>query len=260
MHGIYMRIERRLASACDLMLFESGYIASRYREAVGEPPRLSRVVLNGIADDEFEAVAPAAGAADFLYVGELRAAKGIDVLLEAMAATCRLTGRRLTAVLVGSGPDRQVLEARARALGLGSQVTLPGPMRARDAFRLGRLLIVPSRAESLPYVVLEAAGGQLPMVATHVGGIPEIFGPYRDRLVAPGEVAPLTRRMMEVLAAPEAETRDEARRLAIHVRAQFGIRQMVDGVMAAYREAIASTSQARGAAPFRLRPDPRFGS
>ena len=55
-------------------------------------------------------------------------------------------------------------------------------MPVREAFKLGRILVVPSRAESLPYVVLEAAGARVPLISTDVGGIPEIFGPYRDRL------------------------------------------------------------------------------
>ncbi len=89
-------------------------------------------------------------------------------------------------MLVGSGPDEASLDDRARrALGAASQVRFMRPMPARDAFALGRVLVVPSRAESLPYIVLEAAGARIPLVATDVGGIPEIFGPYRDRLIPP---------------------------------------------------------------------------
>ena len=51
--------------------------------------------------------------------------------------------------------------------------------------------LVPSRAESLPYVVLEAAAAAVPMIATRVGGIPEIFGPDTTDLVSPGDAAAL---------------------------------------------------------------------
>ena len=66
-------------------------------------------------------------------------------------------------------------------------------MPARDAFALGRLLVAPSRAESLPYIVLEAAAAAVPMITTNVGGIPEIFGPQAAGLVAPGDAAALAR-------------------------------------------------------------------
>ena len=68
-------------------------------------------------------------------------------------------------------------------------------MPVREAFKLGRMLVVPSRAESMPYVVLEAAGARVPMIATNVGGIPEIFGPFRDRLGPPDDAEDLRARI-----------------------------------------------------------------
>ena len=62
-------------------------------------------------------------------------------------------------------------------------------MPARAAFALGRLMVAPSRAESLPYIVLEAAAAAVPLITTNVGGIPEVFGPQAGRLVAPGDAA-----------------------------------------------------------------------
>ena len=57
------------------------------------------------------------------------------------------------------------------------------PMPARRAFALARTVVLPSRAESLPYVVLEAAAAGIPLIATRVGGIPEIFEGETERLV-----------------------------------------------------------------------------
>ncbi len=59
--------------------------------------------------------------------------------------------------------------------------------------------MAPSRAESLPYVILEAAAASVPMIATDVGGIPEIFGPFSDRLGPCGDAADLARRMAGTL-------------------------------------------------------------
>ena len=86
-------------------------------------------------------------------------------------------------------------------LGVAAHVSFPGPMPIRQAFRLGRILVVPSRAESMPYVVLEAAGARVPMVATNVGGIPEIFGPFADRLGPCDDPADLARRIGAMLDA-----------------------------------------------------------
>ncbi len=248
LHAVYMQVERLLARNSDLILFESAYIAERYRASVGEPPRLSRIALNGLADAEFNPVAPREYAADFLYVGELRAAKGIDILLDALAATCAVTGRRLTAVLIGSGPDREALEARSRRLGLDGQISFPGPLPARRAFTLGRVLLVPSRIDSLPYVVLEAAAAQVPLIATSVGGVPEIFGPYGDRLVPPNRADLLQAKMVEWLALPIERQRSDSALLADHVRSRFCMKQMVDGVLAGYRDALAAKAKAHGAA------------
>src|SRR5258708_24803173 len=96
-----------------------------------------------------------------------------------------MEGRKVTATIVGNGPDRAQFEREVAKHGLGEQVQFVGAKPARQAFSLGRLLIVPSRAEALPYIVLEAAAAGGPMIATQVGGIPEIFAPEAGALVAP---------------------------------------------------------------------------
>jgi len=125
----------------------------------------------------------------------------------------------------------------ARAAGLPA-VRFPGAMAARQAFARGRILVTPSRFESLPYVVLEAAAVGLPVIATAVGGIPEILGPQASRLVPPGDAATLARAIAAALDDPAAE-RDAARALQARVRAHFSVDTMTDQVIAAYREAIA---------------------
>ena len=78
-------------------------------------------------------------------------------------------------------------------------------MPAREAFALGRILVAPSRAESLPYIVLEALAAQKPIVTTKVGGVPEIFGPYADRLIASDDPAALACAILRTLDE-DAET------------------------------------------------------
>jgi glycosyltransferase involved in cell wall biosynthesis len=205
------------------------------------------VVANGLGASEFVPVEPDAGAAELLYVGELREAKGIDTLLEALPLVARARGVPPRAILVGSGPDQARLTERARRLGVASRVEFRGPMPAREAFKLGRILVVPSRAESMPYVVLEAGGARMPMVATDVGGIPEIFGPFADRLGPCDNPADLARRIAAMLETPADTLREEAADFALHIAGTFNIQAMVTSVISGYREALA-TRRARSPA------------
>lgn len=237
-HRAYMACERVLRRHTDLLLFESGFIASRFGRSVGRPPRLNRVVHNGIAPDEFAPVAPAPGAADLMYIGELRAAKGVDTLLDAVAHLRSGHGIAPSLALIGSGPDRAALAEQVARLGLADCVTFHGAMPVRQGFTLGRVMVVPSRAESLPYVVLEAAAATVPLVATNVGGIPEIFGPMRRRLINPGDVFELSDALATMLRQLPDEQMADARELARYVGGRFSLDGMIDGVLAAYREAM----------------------
>lgn len=246
-HRAYMLAEKLAAPLTDVFLFESAYIAGRFDAFVGARNGARRVVANGIGPAELTPTTPNDDAADLLYVGELRAAKGIDTLLDAIARIGRERGVVPRAVLVGSGPDEAMLTERARRLGVADHVTFPGPMPIRRAFALGRLLVVPSRAESMPYVVLEGAGAGVPMIATNVGGIPEIFGPFRDRLGPPDDVADLSARIAGALATPPETRIAQAAELAAHVAANFSIETMVNSVMAGYAEAMGRRPAAAGA-------------
>ena len=77
---------------------------------------------------------------------------------------------------------------------------------------MGRMLVIPSRAESLPYVVLEAAAAGLPIIATDVGGVPEIFGPQAAQLIPPDDIAAL---IGAITAAIDDPARDASARQAL---------------------------------------------
>ena len=237
-HKVYMSAERLLAPRTDVFLFESAYIQRRFHESACADAFCERVVLNGIGPQEFVAVSPTADAADFVYVGELRSAKGIDTMLDALTEVGRRAGRCPRAALVGSGPDEAQLAQRAKSLGIASYVRFHGRVPAREAFSLGRIMVAPSRAESLPYVILEAVGARMPLIATNVGGIPEIFGPFADRLIPCDDVERLATEMIEALSTPLERHRERAEELVEFVASRFTIGTMVDAVMAGYREAM----------------------
>jgi glycosyltransferase involved in cell wall biosynthesis len=139
---------------------------------------------------------------------------------------------------VGDGPDRAAFEEAVRQQGLAGRVRFVGAKPARAAFAMGRLLVIPSRAESLPYIVLEAAAAGVAFLTTEVGGIPEIFGPDAGALVAPGDPAALARAIGLALR-DLAGQRALGARLQARVRAAFSTETMTDAVLSAYREALA---------------------
>ena len=232
----YLATERLLMLRGDLFLFESAYSADIFRKKIGNPHGLVRIVHNGVSEAEFKPIATAPDATDLVFMGELRPVKGIDVLLDAIAQL-RDAGRVVTATLVGDGPERDALHAQSERLALTKAVNFRPAMPAYMALTLGRIMVVPSRAESLPYVVLEAAAGGKPLITTNVGGIPEIYGPLSNTLVPPVNAAALAQAIGRALDQPGfiGEVTDKLRQ---RVRASFSVETMVNGVLAAYQAAL----------------------
>jgi glycosyltransferase involved in cell wall biosynthesis len=237
-HRLYMGVERLLERGTDAFLFESRFISDRFHEFVCETDAVKRIVLNGLHGHELEPVKPVADAVDFLYIGEYRFAKGIDNLLSAMAELADRERLRPSLVLVGQGPDESALKAQVEALGLATQVSFRNPTAAREAFASARAMIVPSRFESMPYVVIEAAGAAMPMISTDVGGIPEIFGAEKHRLIKADDIPGLTNAMAEMLRMPDEVRSADAMRLRAHIAAEFSVEGMTDTVLSAYAEAL----------------------
>lgn len=243
-HRVFMTMESLLAARTDALLFESAFIADRFETFVGKPKGLARVIPNGIAESEFAPVEPQVDAADLLFVGEFRDAKGVDTLIDAIALL-RHRGLAPSVTLIGDGPDRDMLAARAEQAGVSGQVSFKPPRPAREAFALGKAMVVPSRFESLPYIVLEAAGARIPLVATNVGGMAEIFGPYSDRLIEPNGPSLLAEALERILAETPEERERKARALADHVASRFSVSHMAGQVLQGYRDAIAARGHGR---------------
>ncbi|MCA1952755.1 MAG: glycosyltransferase [Hyphomicrobiales bacterium] len=238
-HRLFMAIERVLERGTDLFLFESRFIAARYHEFVHVPERPEVIALNGLYAHEFEAVAPHAEASDFLYVGEFREAKGIDTLVEALFLLAN-AGRHPTITLVGSGPSEARIRALIAARGIDGQFRWRGVTPAAEAFRLGRAMVVPSRFESLPYIVLEAVAGQLPLITTDVGGIPEIVPRDYPYLIPPNDPRALADAMAGMMDRPFATLKAEASAISAGIRARFSVERMVETILTAYRDTLAA--------------------
>ncbi|MFJ7440728.1 glycosyltransferase family 4 protein [Methylorubrum thiocyanatum] len=236
LHRLYMAAEQVMARTTDLFLFESEYVASRHAAFAGGAPRLQRIVHNGLAEAEFAPVETAADPFDLVYVGELREAKGLPVLLRALAKV-RGQGREMRLLMVGSGPDTESLAAMAENLGLRHAIAFEPPQAIRPVLGRGRVMVVPSLAESLPYVVLEAAAAAQPLVATNVGGIPEIFGSLSGDLVPPGDCEALSVAIMRILDEEPAIREGRARALSEALRMRFSMNRMATDVLCGYAAA-----------------------
>jgi glycosyltransferase involved in cell wall biosynthesis len=235
---IYFRIERWLEHLTDLLVHVSAFEAETYRRKVGVPRCQAVVIRNGLREEEFTPVVPRQDARDLLFLGMMRDLKGTDIFLEAIAKIEQRYRRKITAHVVGQAEEPERYRALAQTLGIAERVAFSEPMPVRDAFAGARVIVVPSRAESMPYVVLEAIAAGVPIVATRVGGIPEIFGPSADELVVPGDSGALAQAIEDMLSHPGriafgvAAKRD-------WLRPRFHIEAMQSAIEALYRRIIA---------------------
>ena len=234
----YARLERALMNSTDLFLFESAFARDTHQRIVGTPKGVVRCVFNGVTPEEFEPVIAADDATDLAYVGEFRHIKGADLLVDA-AARLHAQGRFVTLTLGGDGEEMAALKAQVEKLGLTKSIRFIGHVKARYGFSQGRLLVVPSRGDSMPYVVIEAGAAGIPMVAAKVGGIPEIFGPESSALFAPSNAEAMADAIQAALDNPQA-TAQRAAALRERILAHFSQPAMVDGVLAGYRDAFAN--------------------
>ena len=235
--NIYGRLERYLMNSTDLFLFESAFALNTYQRTIGKPEGLVRCVFNGVTAAEFDPIVKAEDATDVVYVGEFRHIKGADLLIDAVAQL-RAGGKPVTLTLAGDGEESDSLKAQVQRLGLADAARFIGHVKARYGFSKGSLLVVPSRGDSMPYVVIEAAAAGVPMVAANVGGIPEIFGSHTNALFAPNNATAMADAIETALKDPAAWL-ERAKSLRERIFLHFSQKAMVEGVLAGYRDAFA---------------------
>ena len=240
----YNWIDRRLMRRADRLVVMS----QAHRAACAPLGDRVRVVYNAVLELPAIPEAPPVdlpggfaearsnGAVLLGVVGRLSSEKGVDVFLDA----CGVLANRdvpFRALIAGDGPDRQMLTARARTLGLADRVAFLG--NVCDMGRLYRqidCLVIPSRSEGLPNVLLEALNHDLPAVATHVGAIPEVLTDQRAGIVVPPQqpdaLADGIRRALPLMRDPAAQ----AARAAAAQR--FSLAARVDAHLALYDELV----------------------
>ena len=232
---VFLNLEKLMRLHTDAYIFESEFGLQAFTKKVGDPSAFFSVIHNGVTAAEFEPVSEAPELADFVFVGELRELKGIGTLID--AAT--LAGHPLHLRVVGSGAERERFESQAVNVPACVKIEFLGSMPARDAFALGRNVVVPSYNESLPYIVLEAVAAGKPVIATRVGGMAEIFGPDARSLIDPRDVGALADRLRYAMNHP-AEMNALAMRVRARVQDEFSSRQMTESVNALYQRLLAA--------------------
>jgi len=183
-----------------------------------------RVIHNGIGEQDFQPHQPGNNAHDFVFIGELRKLKGVDILLEALAKL-RKAGLKCNCTIVGDGPDASIFKDMSGRSGLENSVQFAGFQPASAGFSYGRYLVIPSRAESFPYIILEGAAAGIPIITTHVGGIAEIFGDQATQLVSPDNVDNLAQALTFALNNP-SEMKERSQILQRRVKDRFNVSTM----------------------------------
>ena len=226
-----MAMERQLAAHTDALIFESAYSADRYETQIGAAGLCHAASIpNGLAPDDFAHHAPAPTPQISCSLASCDASRA--------STSCWTPWHRsraqqpVSAVIVGGGPDAAAFKAQAARLDLRAASRSSRRCRRAQAFRLGRALVVPSRAESFPYIVLEAAAAGMPLLATNVGGIPEIVDGTDTALLPADDPAALAEAMSRSCGTPQAESR--APRLRQRYPGASRWRRMTDEILALY--------------------------
>lgn len=246
--GRFHSVEKRMASLSDHILFPSGFLADWYAKNIHILPsgRMS-VVYPGVdtgAAPRTMRVSPGRR----IRVGtlsRLHRVKGIDILFDACAGLC--SRYSLQIVIGGDGKERRSLEEQARRLGIDSCVEWTGPVSSPGEF-LDTLdiFVAPSREEAFGITICEAMDRSLPVVASRVGGIPEIVRDGIDGILVPPEDREALARAIERLLL------DEPCRLSMgisgnrRVSAEFRRRACLDKHMILYRSLLNNSRVHRG--------------
>jgi glycosyltransferase involved in cell wall biosynthesis len=212
-------------------LVYNGVDAEQYHPATPDERAAARSLL-GISDAQLVIMA----------VGSLKPLKGFDVLIRAAAPLLKTrAGARL--VFVGDGVNREMLHTLAKELGVADQVVIAGLRDDVDVLlRAADVLALSSRTEALPTVILEAMATGLPVVATRVGGVPELVEPDRSAtLVPPNDEAALRAALERLADAPDLRRSMGARGRAI-VEARFKLERMVEAREALFEKIMGGSS------------------
>lgn len=226
---------RAILRRADAITSCSRYLLDRAMALAPNIASKARVIYNGL-DVSVDAVESSDGM--LVAAGRMVPKKGFDILLRALSQNHR-GGQRLKLCLIGDGPERGALEILARDLGLNEWVEFRGSQERGEvigAMTASRAVIVPSRQEPFGLVALEAMAAGKPVIATRVGGLPEVLNDADAILVPPDDPAALAHAIASLSARLASEPAFGARNRAIAAR--FSVARMTDMYLDVYRRAL----------------------
>ncbi|KZL18158.1 glycosyltransferase [Pseudovibrio sp. Ad37] len=232
---VYITLEKLLRPLTDSLVFTSAFEKAAYQQKIGlngNHPH-HKIVHNGLRQVEFKRSTARENAADLLFVGELRLLKGVDLLINTLDELHKNSSTKPTLAIIGDGPDRALFEQMVRDKKLQAYITFHGFLPLSQALPRGKTAIIPSRAEALPYIVLELLAAQKPLITTRVGGIPEIYAEHHKTLVQPDDQQSLTNAVSWALAHSEEQTQLSLQ-LQNHLKTNFTLSQMAQSITQLY--------------------------
>ena len=229
------------------------------QHVVGIPARKLQLVPNGVDTDQFSAPdqdgtapSPFPFPSDSIVlgtVGRLQAVKDHQCMVTAFAQLRKRSpdlSHRLRLVIIGDGPCNAALHQQVRALGLQDVVWLPG---SRDDIALLMrhlsVFVMSSIAEGTPMTILEAMASGLPVVATQVGGIPEVVQPNHSGMLVPAQDPQALANAMAIYCTQPALARQHGAQGRAQVEAHFSIKTTVAAYLALYDNLLHPTNPQR---------------
>lgn len=212
-------------------------LAQWMTDVVRIPARKVRLIYNGVNTTTFQPAPTKNPTFTFVHVARLTAVKDQRSLLQAMALLTQQNSQPCQLWIVGDGPERTGLEALSQQLGLtAAQVRFWGERQDIAALMAPcHIFVLSSVAEGIPMTVLEAMACGLPVVATAVGGLPELLADGRGTLVQVGDPAALAQAMAMYLH-DSARTDGESTSSRQVVCQQFSEEHMVAQYLALYQQ------------------------
>ena len=204
---------------------------------VGVPERKIVTIANFVSISAVPPAPPRHGPLQLLCLGRLAPEKGLDVLIEALRSAPGVQVR-----IVGDGPERARLERAVSEGGLSGRVTFTGfQSDVAPHLAAAHALVMPSRREGLPMALIEAVASGRPVVASRVGGIPELVADGTNgRLVAPDDATALAFALQDLDSRYDSYA-EAARAMAPRIRRDYSPEGWAARTLAEYGRVVGGT-------------------